>query len=198
MFKFLSIFLILANGCVAQVAGGVATAGGGDRNRTNAPAMDPNAPKAEISGQVLDSGNGQPLKKAWITARLLERNGRNASTVATDAQGHFLIKELDAGRYILSAQRNGYVAQTYGAKNPNEQGTTISLSSGQKLNDIVFHLIQGGVISGRIVDEDSEPMPRVQVQALQFRYFQGRRRLVPMGNAQTDDRGEYRIFGIRP
>ena len=199
MFKLIAGLLVLASSCFAH-AGGVGGGGqtGGLTSRSSTPAVDPNAPKAQISGQVLDSGNGQPLKKAWIAARSLDRNGRGGSTVATDAEGHFLLKDLDGGRYLLSAQRNGYVNQTYGQKSTNDQGTTISLTPGQKLGDILFRLIQGGVIAGRVVDEDSEPMPRVQVQALQLRYFQGRRRLVPMGNGSTDDRGEYRIFGVRP
>lgn len=158
----------------------------------------PAAVKAEISGMVLDAASGQPLKKAWVTARVLEKGGRSGSTTVTDAQGHFVLRDLDAGRYILAAQRNGYVNQTYGQKNAGEQGTTISLNPGQKLTEISFRLIQGGVVSGRIVDEDSEPLSRVQVQALQFRYIQGRRRLQPLGAALSDDRGEYRIFGIRP
>lgn len=157
-----------------------------------------NAQKGQISGQVLDSGTGQPLKKAWVTARQAERGERNGTTAVTDAQGNFLLKDLDAGRYILSVQRNGYVSQTYGQKSAGEQGTTINLNAGQNLTDITFRLIQGGVITGRVVDEDSEPLSHAQVQALQFRYMQGRRRLVPMGNASTDDRGEYRIFGVRP
>jgi len=65
------------------------------------------------------------LKKTWVTARTQERGGRNGSTTVTDAQGHFVLKDLDAGRYILVAQRNGYVNQTYGQKNAGEQGTTI-------------------------------------------------------------------------
>src|SRR6185369_15607601 len=72
--------------------------------------------KAEISGQVLDAATGQPLNKAWVTARVLERRGRSGSTTVTDAEGHFLLRDLDAGRYVLAAQRNGYVNQTYGQK----------------------------------------------------------------------------------
>src|SRR5690349_6952106 len=157
-----------------------------------------NAQKGQISGQVLDSSTGQPLKKAWVTARQAERGGRSGSTTVTDAQGSFLLKDLEAGRYVISVQRNGYVSQVYGQKSAGEQGTTISLSAGQNLSDIVFRLIQGGVITGRVVDEDSEPLAHAQVQALQFRYMQGHRRLVPVGGANSDDRGEYRIFGIRP
>ena len=183
-----AVSAVLCASCLGQDQS-AALAGGAPKTTTQ---------KGQISGQVLDSSTGQPLKKAWVTARQAERGGRSGSTAVTDAQGNFLLKDLDAGRYVLSVQRNGYVSQVYGQKSAGEQGTTISLGAGQNLPDVVFHLIQGGVITGRVVDEDSEPLAHAQVQALQFRYMQGRRRLVPVGGAPSDDRGEYRIFGIRP
>jgi protocatechuate 3,4-dioxygenase beta subunit len=191
MFKLALILLLLPVGSFGQNES-PATSPNGAPTKTNAQ-------KAEITGQVIDSGTGQPLKKAWVSARQSERSrGRGGSTSVTDAQGHFLLKDLDAGQYTLSVQRTGYVNQVYGQRYAGEQGTTVTLNPGQTLTDIVFHMIQGGVITGRVVDEDSEPVPRAQVQALQFRYMQGRRRLIPVGNAMSDDRGEYRIFGIRP
>jgi protocatechuate 3,4-dioxygenase beta subunit len=186
MRNIVPITLMLAAGCIAQV------------QPSNTRPTKADAAKAEIAGQVVDSGTGQPLKKAWVTARQAQRGGRAGSTAVTDAEGHFVLKDLDAGRYVLSAQRNGYVSQSYGQKNAAEEGTPLTLNPGQQLVDIGFRMIQGGVITGRVVDEDSEPLIRAQVQALQFRYFQGHRRLVPMGAATTDDRGEYRIFGVRP
>jgi len=192
MRRVLVAILLAGVGCYGQ-AQSAGAPGNSTVNQSTA-----NGPKAEISGQVLEAATGEPLKKAWVTARILEKGGRSGSTAVTDAQGHFLVRDLDPGRYMLGAQRNGYVTQMYGQRNAGEQGTTISISAGQKLTDITFRLVQGGVISGRIVDEDSEPLSRVQVQALQFRYMQGRRRLMPLGNATSDDRGEYRIFGIRP
>jgi len=192
MFRVFVTILLAGVGCYGQVQSA------GAPSNSSANQSTAGGPKAEISGQVLDAATGEPLKKTWVTARILEKGGRSGSTAVTDGQGHFLVKDLDPGRYMLGAQRNGYVTQMYGQRNAGEQGTTISISPGQKLTDITFRLVQGGVISGRIVDEDSEPLSRVQVQALQFRYMQGRRRLMPLGNATSDDRGEYRIFGIRP
>ena len=189
MYKIAATLLLLAASSFAQDQGPAVTASSAKSN----------AQKADIAGQVIDSVSGQPLKKAWITARRSDRSrGRGGSTSVSDAEGHFLLKDLEAGQYIISAQRTGYVTLVYGQRYAGEQGTTVTLNPGQTLTDIVFRMIQGGVITGRVVDEDSEPMPRAQVQALQFRYMQGRRRLIPVGNAMSDDRGEYRIFGIRP
>lgn len=154
--------------------------------------------KAEIAGRVVDAVSGQPLKKAWINARPSERGARNTITTITDAEGHFDFKNLEPDRYQLFALRNGYVRQSYGEKMQGEAGAPITVAAGQKFTDIVFRLVQGGVISGRVVDEDGEPLVRANVVALEFHYMAGKRKLIPVGSASSDDRGEYRIFGIRP
>ena len=41
-------------------------------------------------------------------------------------------------------------------------------------------------------------MPGVVVSIMRYQYLQGDRRLVPAGNAQTDDRGAYRVWGLNP
>jgi protocatechuate 3,4-dioxygenase beta subunit len=164
----------------------------------SAAATPPPQARAEIAGQVVDAVSGQALKKAWINARPSERGARNTITTVTDAEGRFDFKNLEPGRYQLIAQRNGYVRQSYGQKAQGEAGAPITVAAGQKFADIVFRLVQGGVISGRVVDEDGEPLVRANVLALEFRYMSGKRKLVPVGTAASDDRGEYRIFGIRP
>jgi len=188
--RTVAIILLLVSSCFTQDQGTSGAAA--------AVAPKGDGQKSQIAGQVLDSGTGQPLKKAWVTARQMDRGRRSASSAVTDSEGRFLLQNLDAGQYILSVQRNGYVSQAFGQRNAGEQGTTISLGAGQKLVDINFRMIQGGVVTGRVVDEDSEPLAHTQVQVLQFRYMQGRRRLMPVGTGMSDDRGEYRIFGIRP
>jgi protocatechuate 3,4-dioxygenase beta subunit len=59
-------------------------------------------------------------------------------------------------------------------------------------------LPRGGVITGRITDEYGEPAAETSVQAMAFRRMGGRRRLTPMGQASTNDLGQYRIYGLPP
>ena len=58
-----------------------------------------------------------------------------------------------------------------------------------------MRLPRGSVISGHVFDENGEPMPGAMVRVMMYRYAQGNRQLVPAGNGQTDDRGEYRDLG---
>ena len=75
------------------------------------------------------------------------------------ASGKFAMKDIEAGKYRLNVNRNGYVSTSYGARAPGRPGTTLALVRGQNLKDIVFRLSPHAVITGRILDEDGEPLP---------------------------------------
>src|SRR5262249_13122650 len=49
-----------------------------------------------------------------------------------------------------------------------------------------------------VLDENGDAMPGIQVSVTAYRYAQGSRQLTPAGGAQTDDRGEYRGWGLNP
>jgi hypothetical protein len=59
-------------------------------------------------------------------------------------------------------------------------------------------LHRGGVITGRVVDEDGEALMRGNVSIQRYQYTQGNRQLAPAGGDITDDRGVYRVFGLPP
>jgi len=94
--------------------------------------------------------------------------------------GKFKLEGIAPGRYNLSVWRTGFVVQDYGQKSQAGQGAVLALEPGQKLSDLVFKLVRSSVISGRVLDEDGEPMPRVTVQAFRFSYLQGQRNFFRM------------------
>ena len=166
------------------------------RSHAQEAALGPGA-KCSIEGEVVKAGNGEPLKKARVTLRKAE--GRDQpNTTATDTDGRFVLKDIEPGRYQLWVERNGYVRQEYGQRNPNRPGTTLTLQKGQRVRDVLFRLVPSAVIVGRVVDEDQEPLPSVQVQALRYRYVQGKQKTVFVAGASTNDLGEYRLYGLAP
>jgi Carboxypeptidase regulatory-like domain len=150
--------------------------------------------RCAIEGQVLNGATGEPLKKAALMLRRIDRD--QSSGTMTGVGGQFAIEDLDPGRYRLSVERNGFVRQEYGAHGPERPGTTLTLERGQRLRDIVVRLIPQAAITGRVVDEDSEPVANASVKALKNGYMRGKRQLVTAGIAQTNDLGEYRIHGL--
>jgi protocatechuate 3,4-dioxygenase beta subunit len=160
--------------------------------------------KGTITGRAIDKASGQPLKKVTVLIRRADASsgggprGRleQPQVAMTDTNGHYSI-QADAGQYRLMASRNGYVRQAWGQKDARRPGTILTVAEGQTLKDIDFDLVPGGVIAGRVVDEDGEPMSNVMIQVLRATYQDGERRLENAGNAaRSDDRGEYRIFGL--
>lgn len=162
---------------------------------------DKTKPKGTVSGAITDALTGRPLKKAVVTLRRSDAGPRERFQqpvmTSTGIDGKYSIS-VDAGEYRLVVNRNGYVRQAYGQKDTRRPGAVLTVAAGENVNNIDFKLVPGGVISGRVVDEDGEPLSNVTVQALRPTYRDGERRFEPAGTARTDDRGEYRVFGLLP
>jgi hypothetical protein len=157
----------------------------------------PQQEQCAIEGAVTRSGSGLPLDKVEITMDI--KGAQEPPLVTTtDANGHFVVANLEPGHYSLRAERAGYVGQTYGQRKKNREGVVLILGPGEKLRGIDFRLVATGVITGHVLGEDNEPIVGAYVQASEFRYSQGRRRLLEGGRASTNDLGEYRIYGLQP
>ena len=154
--------------------------------------------KGALEGQIVDAITGAPVKKAQITLRRIETRNASGSGTSTDAAGHFAMQNIEPGRYRLWAERNGFVRQEYGARGAGRQGTVLTLDPGKHVTDIALRLTPHSIVTGNIVDEDAEPIAGVSVQMLKHSYRNGRKQLTPAGFAQTNDLGEYRVFGVPP
>jgi hypothetical protein len=160
-----------------------------------------------VSGRVVTAAEGAPIKSARLV--LVQENAKNRPEIfgaLTDGEGHFQIKDVPPGRYRFSASRTGFVAQQYQAKGTS-QGAVLSLGPGQQIDDTLFRLVRAGVVSGRGIDEAGEPLANVWVSALRrpteeeredWSKGQKQHQFVKASGARTDDRGEYRIFGLKP
>jgi hypothetical protein len=149
-----------------------------------------------IAGYVTTAGSGGPVRRARVTLSGAElRGGR--STLTND-DGHFTFAALPAGRFTLRASKAGYVDVPFGAKRPGRPGTPIQLVDKQKLENANIALPKGGVITGMVIDESGEPAPGTQVRVMRFVMQTGERTLQSAGQAQADDRGFYRVWGLQP
>jgi protocatechuate 3,4-dioxygenase beta subunit len=59
-------------------------------------------------------------------------------------------------------------------------------------------MVPNGTISGRIFDADGEPLGHALVMQVNLTYKDGRRILIATQHQLTDERGRYRLFGVRP
>src|SRR3954470_3418316 len=181
---------------VAAVLIGGAHAQQPTRDTPAQPKDVPPPPSGRITGRVLAADNGRPVKRARVFVSSVELPGGRG--MLTDDNGLFDLTELPAGRYTLTVSKSGFVALSYGQRRPLQAGTPLQLADGQQLKGIGFQLPRGSVIGGRVLDEDGEAMPGVSVRVMRYQYLQGERRLTPAGAGQTDDKGQYRVWGLMP
>ncbi|HKN75826.1 MAG TPA: carboxypeptidase regulatory-like domain-containing protein [Candidatus Acidoferrum sp.] len=164
------------------------------RNSSTDPAK---SAVCSVSGLVVKLEGSAPLPSSTVYLQSVDDHTRTFSGV-TDLGGRFEIKGVDPGRYHLRVIRNGYATQEYGQRTPNDPGAILALSPGQDLKDLLFRLVPSAVISGRIQNENGDPLPWVRVSALRATYTRGRRTLSSEVTVTTNDLGEYRLFGLRP
>jgi protocatechuate 3,4-dioxygenase beta subunit len=179
---------------------------GGPRGRNvPVPAAEPVKPedRCVIQGAVFSASNGEPLRKAIVRLNRIAEGGRGSgpqSTLSamTDATGQYTISSIEPGRYRLAVERAGFVSQQYGVRAGTIQtsGTILNLAKGQKMSDLLFRLVPQGVITGRVFDEDGDPVQGVSVQCMRQVYVRGRKQWVPVNGQSTNDLGEYRMHSL--
>src|SRR6185436_5298899 len=137
----------------------------------------PKPPAGRISGRVVASDTGRPVKRARVFVSATEVPGGRG--LLTDDSGVFDFTELPAGRYTLTVSKSGFVSLSYGQRRPLQAGTPLQLAEDQQIKGIQFTLPRGSVIGGRVLDEDGDAMPGVMVRVMRYQYQQGERRLMP-------------------
>jgi hypothetical protein len=153
-------------------------------------------PKGRIAGRVAAADTGRPVRRARVFLSGAQiQGGRGA---LTDDDGLFELTELPEGRYTLTAGKTGFITLSYGQRRPLQAGIPIQLADGQQLTGVDFKLPRGSVIAGHVFDESGDPLPGANVRVMRYEYAQGNRQLVPVGGAQTDDLGAYRVWGLNP
>ena len=202
--RYLVLTLLIPLSIYAQ-APALGRAGGRGNNGEQAPPPPPTptADLATIEGAVYNALGGTPLRKATIN--LNRQNGgpmpqgaRRNYSGASDASGHYAIAGIEPGTYRVNVTHTGYLGMSYNARRPDGPGTSLDLGRAQKMTGVYFRLTPHGVITGKITDEDGDPLENVQIQILHYVYNQGRKQLQVSGGAGTNDLGEYRISGIIP
>ena len=120
-----------------------------------------------------------------------------ARAASTDSNGRFEFTDLPAGRFTIRAVKGGFVTTTFGQSTANPGA--IQLQDGQRLDRGDLRLPRGGVITGRVFDAAGDPVVEAGVNAFRAEYIQpGVRRLSASRGVQTNDLGEYRIYGLTP
>jgi protocatechuate 3,4-dioxygenase beta subunit len=192
--------------------------------RDNAPVVA--AGTGIIRGRVTDRETGQPLERVLVTlmstvwreqmssAMMIAQTGiaddsgmrhNQPRWTTTSADGRFEFKQIPPGAYRVSFDasmtRGTHLDQSFGESAPRDplkpgrRVPPIELQNGETRENVDAALWRAFAVEGRVVDDAGEPVANADVNISQWdgpsTMSIGRPRI-------TDDRGMFRLFGLRP
>ncbi len=163
--------------------------------RPNNPNTEPTGPPPKpgtVEGSVTNALNHAPIRQAVVSI-----NSSHGSTYVgqTDDGGKFHISNVSPDTYFVGEAR----AQSFRYRPPGRiSSAQITVTEAQDVTGIKVEMDPLGVISGKVVDDDGEPVRDAQVTALASDYSRGTRTLNAQGYSHTDDHGEFRLFDLTP
>ena len=150
-----------------------------------------------ISGQVVHDRTGRPMPRVQVVLRPSSGDGTAAAAV-TGRDGRFHFRRLPSAYYALGARHAGYLPSSHAETEHTRLPYVFGLMPGENLEGIVVRLRPAGVVSGRVEFTDGEPAVGIPVEFFREYFYRGRHGFQPVGSASTDDRGQYRLFGLPP
>jgi len=164
-------------------------------------------PVGTIRGSVLRGTTADGVPMAEVTLRMTTAGAPPVQRkVTADSAGRFEFSGLAPANYTVEATAAGY----YTGSGLDEPGNTptfapAAVSAQKPAATVTLRLNKAGVITGRLTDADGRPVAKVEVNANRLVYRFGQATLSTMrfslmrikgGFAETDDRGEYRLYGL--
>ena len=143
---------------------------------------------ASVEGTVVDQTTGKPLPRVHVSLLTASDafSADAASGAISDSAGHFSVSQMPPGHYQAILRLTGYVQA---AENLN-----FDLKVGQQLTGLNFKMAQASMLTGRVVDEEGDPMSGVAIVVSPVTPGQIASLARDWREKETDERGEFRIL----
>jgi hypothetical protein len=151
---------------------------------------------ASISGTVRQGEPGMLVNVVAIDFQYTDLGMQNlpgspkTAQSAITPEGRYSLADLPPGTYRVYVRR-----ELHGIPLASR---IVRLSAGQDLTGIDFSLPVEAAVSGKVLDENGEPLSNITVRLVQRLYQQGVLRYVNRFSTLTNDKGEYRVQGAIP
>lgn len=149
-----------------------------------------------VEGRVANALTGEPIGGASVHLFPFVRRGgasAQAQTAASQPDGIFHFDSVPQGAYFLIAGADGYV--TTGGRGQNGR---LVVDSGQQITGVVVQLSPLGSISGKVLDENGQPVPGASVAAYTTYVMRGKLQLRRGRSTTAGKAGEYILKKLSP
>lgn len=152
------------------------------------------AASGTVDGTVTNSVTGGPVKRALVTLRATTEYA--GYQVLSDGTGGFRFADVQPGSYTIFAAAQGYAANVPDYALDSPPPNAVSVAEGQSVRNFRLQLAPLGAISGRVLDENGEPIAGVAVEALRYSYSRYGKVQRAVQTVRSNERGEYRLFDL--
>lgn len=150
-------------------------------------------PLGAISGRVTIEENGARGIVVSIRPREFVPGPSFSSKATTDEDGNYRISKIPAGHYSVLPLSLAFVLPE--GDLASQRGRPLVIAEGEEISGIDFTLESGGVITGKVCDQEGRPLVEERVRLVATESANSGP--VYRTDSLTDDRGVYRIFGVR-
>jgi protocatechuate 3,4-dioxygenase beta subunit len=152
----------------------------------------PKAGTGVITGRVLAGSTDIGVAGAMVYIAMTDLTTPFPRAVITDRNGRFRIDKLATGSYPLQARPPEHTARLLPTDRPTRP---LDVAEGATVAAPEIRLPLAAAVSGRVTDENGEPLAEVRVYAMSQRGGSKPQRAGSV-ESQTDDQGRFRVFGL--
>ena len=144
-----------------------------------------------ISGTVVNSVTGEPVRHALVQVANLPGN---PPSMLTNSEGQFQFQHVPPTDVLLMARKPGFFSEQ--ELHPEGALQTQLLHVDRNTSDLAIKLFPEGTIVGRVATVKGESLEDTPVRAFQQRVADGRKRWTQLGQATTDEEGQFHIGNL--
>ena len=164
----------------------------------------PQGGQFSLGGVVTNSITGEPIQHAIVQilsysppapaapGQVRKPPSPFVARTFSDSSGAFNFRGLSPGNYTVSAQKPEFIVDNPDGTVPTNVPLTASVSG------VRIQLLPLGVVTGKVVDQDGDPVYGVSVVVVSFRTDDGLRHAIANRTATTDERGVFRLWNLMP
>lgn len=145
-----------------------------------------------VSGTVVDSESGAPLSRTRVA---LSGGPAPEQSVITNASGSFSF-DVPKGKYTLTAAHRDF-GQSYGQTRSGNADSSIVTGPDLDTTGILMRWHAPIAIHGKIMDESGDPVHDAKVELFAEAITGGKKRIVSLGSAESDEFGNYNWYSLQ-
>ena len=109
-----------------------------------------------------------------------------------------MFENVSPGGYVVWAEAQGFVWNAPDYERVAPRSRIVTMTADNAVRDLALPLTPTAVISGRVRNENGDPVPSAVVRLYQYHYGPNGVRMETAQSAIADDHGDYRISDVAP